>query len=158
MSRFDSPNGAVFSDDRLYRYALWRNWGEEGKRVMFVGLNPSTANEDSDDPTIRRCIGYARDWGFSGVLIGNLFAYRATRPQALGSTDRPVGDSNEYWLQTMAADADNILVCWGNHGRLLGQDEWFVSRFSSLCCLAVNLTGAPAHPLYLKKSLRPRTY
>jgi hypothetical protein len=155
---FDSPRGAVFSDDRLYRYALWRNWGDEGGRVMFVGLNPSTADETVDDPTIRRCTGYASDWGFSGLLIGNLFAYRATRPQTLRNAAQPVGNSNEKWLRNMASAANKILVCWGNHGCLLAQDEWFVSHFDRLYCLAINMTGAPAHPLYLRKSLQPHPF
>jgi hypothetical protein len=155
---FDSATVSIFSRDEHYRYALWRNWSPNAGQALFIGLNPSTADQEINDPTIRRCIAYAKNWGYGGVLVGNLFAYRATLPQNLRKTSRPVGPDNEKWLLKMASAADLVIACWGNHGSHLNQDQSIQQLLPELHCLKLNSTGAPAHPLYLKKSLRPSPF
>ena len=90
--------GARFSVDRKYRYALWRHWNGNKERnyVAFVGLNPSTADEKTDDPTIRRCMGFARSWGFNGIWMINAFAFRATKPKDMKAAIDPIGPDNDY--------------------------------------------------------------
>ena len=143
------------SKDRSYRYVLWRNWRASGKRVLFIGLNPSTADHLCDDPTIRRCIGFARAWGYDGMLVGNLFAFRSRRPDVLRKATSPIGPDNHKWLLEMASAADLHIACWGNAGRFMSQDQAVHKLFDSLHCLKLNSTGTPAHPLYLRKSLTP---
>ena len=103
---------AFFSKDRLYRYALWRIWDNELPKVLFIGLNPSTADEVKDDPTIRRCIRYALDWGYGGYLMGNIFAYRSTDPKQLKIIDNPIGIDNNYWLKKLHTEATLTIGAW----------------------------------------------
>jgi hypothetical protein len=158
LTDFSSASGAVFSADRKYRYALWRNWQGGRNRVLFVALNPSTADESGDDPTIRRCIGFARNWGFGGVLVGNLCALRATDPAMLRASRSPVGRHNARWLERLRDAADLVVLCWGNHGQATGQERAVSGLFQDPHCLGVNAGGAPSHPLYLSASLRPKPY
>jgi hypothetical protein len=155
---FESASGAVFSRDERYRYGLWRNWNPSLGKVLFIGLNPSTADHQQNDPTIRRCIAFAQHWDYGGMLVGNLFAYRATRPVDLRKASKPVGPDNEQWLLKMAAAAKLIIACWGNDGSYLSQDQSIQKLLPKLHCLKLNATGAPAHPLYLRKTLKPVPY
>jgi hypothetical protein len=155
---FESASGAVFSRDERYRYGLWRNWNLNTGKVLFIGLNPSTADHEQNDPTIRRCIAFAQRWDCGGMLVGNLFAYRATRPVDLRKARKPVGPDNEQWLLKMAAAAKLIIACWGNDGSYLSQDQSIQKLLPKLHCLKLNATGAPAHPLYLRKTLKPVPY
>lgn len=152
---FEGASGAVFSPCRSYRYALWRTWDETRPRIFFVGLNPSRADERSDDPTLRRCVGFARSWEFGGLLVGNLFAWRTPDPARLRRAPQPVGPDNDSWLAAMARAAERIVVCWGRHGSLLGRDLRFADAHDALWCIGVNLDGAPTHPLYLPANRRP---
>lgn len=97
--------GAHLSACGAYRYALRRTWDPARPAALFVGLNPSTADAERDDPTTRRCVRFARDWGFGGLLVGNLFAYRATRPRDLRAAAEPVGPENDWWLAALAREA-----------------------------------------------------
>ncbi len=153
-----SASGAAFTAGRRYRLALWRNWNSGEGRILFVGLNPSSADESRDDPTLRRCIGFARRWGYGGLLMANLFALRATRPQQLRAARDPVGDGTDRWLAWLAADAAMIVACWGNHGSMLDRDRAFSARQPRLWCLRRNRDGAPAHPLYLPGGVAPRRW
>ena len=110
---------AKLSDCRKYRYALWRTWDAEKPFVMFIGLNPSTADETEDDPTIRRCINYAKDWGYGGLCMVNLFAFRATEPNDMKNAIDPIGPENDEWLKNLSKDAGVIIGAWGNHGEFL---------------------------------------
>jgi len=97
----------IFSSCRMYRYVLWRRWNSsDPKYVMFIGLNPSTADEVNDDPTVRRFVGYAKQWGYNAVCVTNLFAYRATRPAQLKAQPEPIGSENDTWLVQLASAAD----------------------------------------------------
>jgi len=150
-----TPSGAVFSGGRTYRYALWRNWDYKADKVLFVGLNPSKANEHDNDPTIRRCIGFARAWGFGGVSVANIYAYCATHPSELFEAADPVGADNQKWLNTLCDTTSKIICCWGNHG-LDDQENLPLFKMNKpLFHLKLNKSGAPAHPLYLPKGLRP---
>jgi len=151
-------SGAVWGEDHRYRYALWRIWDEAVKPVMFIGLNPSTADEHHDDPTLRRCIGYAQDWGYGGLYMLNLFAYRATDPKVLLATPDPVGPEADLWLRKMAQRSACVVAAWGNHGTYLARNEEVCLLFPTLYCLKVNKSGQPSHPLYLPRGLEKQVY
>jgi hypothetical protein len=146
---------AIVSDNQLYRYQLSRIWDSSLPMVMFICLNPSTADHNNDDPTILKCIKYAQDWGYGGLLMGNLFAYRATEPLDMKRADDPIGPLNNHHLKLMSQQVDKIVCGWGNHGVYQDRDEKVKSMFDNLYALKINKTGSPAHPLYLKKSLIP---
>ena len=95
-------NTAKLSECRKYRFALWRTWDDSKPYVMFVGLNPSTADETTDDPTLTRCINYAKSWGFGGVCMANIFAYRATEPNDMKAATDPIGSENNDWLKKLS--------------------------------------------------------
>lgn len=92
---------AIISECGKYRYSLSRIWDENKANVLFIMLNPSTADGDVDDPTIRRCIGFAKSWGYGGIYVGNLFAYRATDPKELLKVENPIGFENIHHLMDM---------------------------------------------------------
>ena len=148
--------GAVFSRDRRYRYRLWRRWDRSRPVVAFVMLNPSTADATRDDPTIRRCIGFARRWGYGGVEIVNLFAFRATDPRALRAAHDPEGPRNAAQVRRAASTAALVLAAWGADGAVGTRGAALERRLSPrLRCLGVTRSGAPRHPLYLRSSARP---
>jgi hypothetical protein len=153
---------AVLSDCERYRYLLGREWAD-GPTAVFVMLNPSTADALTDDPTIRRCIGYAQAWGCGGLMVANLYAWRATDPDELWAADDPVGPENDahlYAAAQVAADSGGPLVgAWGANAKadriaavlnLPGMDR--------LTALAVTKAGQPRHPLYLKADLTPQPW
>ena len=103
---------AKFSACRTYRYTLWRIWGGGKRFVQFIGLNPSTADEFKNDPTVRRCIIYAKDWGFDGICMTNLFAYRSTNPAVMKKQAEPIGEENDEWLLEIASRSELIVAAW----------------------------------------------
>ena len=145
---------ATFSDCRKYRYALSRTWNGKKKTILFIGLNPSTANEKIDDPTIRRCINYAQNWGYGSLLMVNLFAYRATLPSELKNVKNPIGNDNDLHIIELSKKADIAVAAWGNEGTLLNRDKEVKKILPNLMCLKINKSGQPAHPLYQKKDLK----
>ena len=149
---------ATFSDDRIHRYTLWRIWDTDLPKVLFIGLNPSTATETKNDPTIRRCMGYAKDWGYGGYIMGNIFAYRSTDPTNLRKTNDPIGPKNDYWLQKLNEEADLSIAAWGTHGKFMNRGEQVLDLIPDLKCLRITKDGFPSHPLYLPKSLKPIPY
>jgi hypothetical protein len=90
---------------------------------MIIGLNPSTADEIDDDPTIRRCIAFAKSWGYGGLYMANLFAFRATEPADLFAANDPIGSGNDEWLCNLSKDAGVVVAAWGNHGSHLGRSR-----------------------------------
>ncbi len=148
-------NTAKFSECRKYRYALWRTWDISKPYVMFVGLNPSTADEKTDDPTLTRCINYAKSWGYGGVCMVNLFAFRATEPNVMKAAKDPMGKDNNDWLKKLANDSGLIVAAWGNDGSYLGRSKKVRELLPNLHCLNINKSGEPAHPLYQKANLLP---
>jgi hypothetical protein len=146
---------AEFSVYRTYRYALWRIWQPEAPRVLFIGLNPSTADDRLDDPTVRRCLGYARSWGYGSLALANLFAYRSTNPADLRVAADPIGPLNDRWLKDLSREADLVVAAWGNHGRLGQRWKAAAAIREKMYCLGITKLGQPCHPLYLKKSICP---
>ncbi len=146
--------GAKFSECRKYRYSLWRIWDESKGIVMFIGLNPSTADENEDDPTIRRCIKFAESWGYGGIVMCNLFAFKATQPENMKKTALPIGFDNDKHLIDWNVFAQKTIAAWGNDGSYLRRSEE-IKRMLSLHYLKLNKSGEPAHPLYLKGDLKP---
>ena len=150
--------GAEFSECRTYRYALWRIWGV-GPCAMFIGLNPSTADENTNDPTIRRCIRFATDWGFGGLYMLNLFAYRSTDPKVLVSMGDPIGPKNSEALAYYRTKCELIVAAWGAH-KLASR------RGRSVCgiicrrldCLGTTKDGSPRHPLYVRADVKPQLF
>jgi hypothetical protein len=160
--------GAYFSPCRTWRYSLTRTvpdpilsscLEEPGGTLTIVGLNPSTADETTDDPTIRRCIRFARDWGFDRLKMVNLYAYRSTDPAGLWLADDPVGPENDHYLSLAFGGSGRIIVAWGAHAR---EDrlEQFAETFHGWQFWALGLTknGAPRHPLYLRADTQPFVY
>ncbi len=149
---------AFFSECRTYRYALKRVWNKSGPNVLFVGLNPSRANENSDDPTIRRCIKFAKYWNFGGLSIVNLFAFCSHDPKDLLTAEDPIGAKNDLILKKLLSKHDTIVLVWGNNGSFLKRNEKVLKLIKNPLCLKINKNGAPAHPLYLKGNLKPIPY
>jgi len=146
---------AKLSDCRNYRFALWRTWDESKPFAMIIGLNPSTADETTDDPTLTRCINFAKSWGYGGVCMTNLFAYRATEPSKMKAQKKPIGSENDVWLAKLAKQAGIVVAAWGNDGAFLNRSTVVKSMLPNLHCLKMNKSGEPAHPLYLKADLKP---
>jgi hypothetical protein len=148
---------AVFSPCRRYRYALARTWDFDRKPALFVGLNPSTADETVDDPTIRRCIRFARDWDYGGVLMANLFAFRATDPDEMKRALDPVGERNDFWLGRLAGMAGVVVAAWGVHGAHRGRARAVIDSgaLGAYSVLGLTKDGHPRHPLYMKASSVP---
>ncbi len=143
----------IFGPDRLFRYALWRKWDDKSLEfVQFVGLNPSTANEIDNDPTIRRCIAFAKFWGYGALSMTNLFAFRATDPAKLRTCRDPIGPKNDEHLLAVATHANAIIAAWGTRGGLLNRDEKVIRLIGNLQCFGVTRDGHPKHPLYLPKT------
>jgi hypothetical protein len=151
-------SGARFSRDRRYRYRLWRRWDPSRPPIAFCMLNPSTADEKSDDPTIRRCIGFAHEWGYGGVEVVNLFALRATDPRELRDVRDPVGPRNDAYVLSAAARSALVVLAWGSHGAYRARDAKILELLSPRArLLALGWTRArqPRHPLYLRRDVRP---
>lgn len=152
-------SSAVFSPCRTYRYSLWRRWGaQEQGYAMFIGLNPSTADEVENDPTVRRCIQFAKDWGYGALCMTNLFALRATDPVAMKAHQEPIGQETDAALVALAKNAGVVVAAWGNHGSHLGRDLQVIALMPQLHCLKVTKAGQPWHPLYLSKVLKPKLF
>ena len=149
---------AILSADRKYRYVLTRIWDEAKPTVVFIGLNPSTADEETDDPTIRKCIGYAKRWGYGKLIMVNLFAFRSTDPSMLKRVEDPVGPDNGSYIQKCVSESNLVIACWGNHGKLLNRDKVLMGSLPNLVCLKRNKNGTPHHPLYLSKDITPMPY
>ena len=130
-----SKSGAVFSDCRSYRYALWRMWDGDKPLVMIIGLNPSTADEKVNDPTITRCISFARSWGYGGVCVTNLFGFRATAPTELKAHHDPIGKENDAWVHEIAKGAAITVAAWGNHGKFLNRSLEILPSLDQLHCI-----------------------
>ena len=153
------PAGAVFDRTGRYRYRLWRRWAP-GRQVLFVMLNPSTADETTNDPTIRRCAGFARSWGFASLAVVNLFALRATDPARLRAARDPVGCDNDRHIAAAAAAAHAVVVAWGMHGDLHARDRDVLALLAQHRprCLGLTRDGHPRHPLYLPARTRSRPF
>lgn len=143
---------AVISDCFEYRYVLERVWGTNTSRLLVIGLNPSTADSMVDDPTIRRCVGFAQSFGYDGLLVGNLFAARSASPTRLKQIADPVGPDNDWWLDKLQSRANRVVAAWGNGGRLNGRSSDVFCSLKNPYCFGRTKLGEPRHPLYLRGS------
>lgn len=145
---------AIFDGTGHYRYLLRRIWDADGPRVVFVMLNPSTADSERDDPTIRRCIGLARSWGFGSLEVVNLFAYRTPKPNALRTVEDPVGPENDRHLVRAVGAGAHVVVAWGNAGALFGRGAEIMPHLddaarAGIYCLGWTRANHPRHPLFV---------
>ena len=152
--------GAVFSRCGTWRYLLWRMHHPLGRLLGMGMLNPSTADEKRDDPTIARCHRLAGKLGYPGLIVWNLFAYRATDPAELRQAEEPVGPENAVAIDLALSLCHRTVLAWGNHGAMGGRGTAVTGRCmqapSRLATFGFTLRGAPRHPLYLPGDLRPR--
>ena len=144
-------SSAEMSDDGKYRYVLRRIWDLGKASCVFVGLNPSTADALVDDPTIRRCVGFATAWGCGRLTMLNLFAYRATNPYAMIHARDPIGLDNDAWLREEVG-ASIVVAAWGNDGAFLNRSYLVPQTVAAAdwMCLGVTKSGQPRHPLYVR--------
>jgi len=147
---------ALLSACGTFRYRLTRSWGP-GNQVVFIGLNPSTADAAHDDPTIRRCSAFARSWGFDGLIMLNAWAFRSTQPRELLLTPDPNGPRNNHIIRQTCRTASLVVAAWGNHCPPDRQAQ-LLKLTGPLHCIAQNSNGQPAHPLYLKSTLHPQPW
>ncbi len=158
---------ATFSDDRVYRYDLVRQWGP-GTQHVWVMLNPSTADETMDDPTIRRCINFSKSWGAGRLVVVNLYAMRATRPAKLLDVDDPEGSENAWYVRQhiTAHQTTMVIAAWGTYvdkltpktlGRLAIESMARVAH-KPVRCLGRTQSGAPRHPLYVRGDTEPEPF
>ncbi|MFA5385949.1 MAG: DUF1643 domain-containing protein [Eubacteriales bacterium] len=152
--------GAIIDNTGDYRYSLWRIWDETKPKITFIMLNGSTADAEQDDPTLRRCIGYAKAWGFGSLEVVNLFGYRTTFPTELKKAADPVGAENDSYILKAIKGASMVVVAWGSNGSFKKQDKYVLGLLKNNCvepyCIDVSKDGHPKHPLYLKADLKLR--
>lgn len=142
--------GAIFSPCRTYRYRLWRQWDSSLPWALFCGLNPSTADEAVDDPTIRREIGFAKLWGFGGLYKVNAFGYRSTDPRGLASAADPIGPDNDWSIAEAAAMCEVRIAAWGADKAVTpARVKALLAALGPCYCLGTTKAGHPKHPLYL---------
>lgn len=160
-SKGETVSEAVYSDCEQYRYLLTRLWSE-GPRVLFVMLNPSTATEVQNDPTVERCERRARALGYGGFRVTNIFAYRATDPKVMRAASDPVGPGNDRAIADSAVWADRVVCAWGNHGLFLDRGATVLDllRQTGKPLLHLGLTGSdqPRHPLYVGYDRQPEPW
>ncbi|MEO0570510.1 MAG: DUF1643 domain-containing protein [Bacteroidota bacterium] len=155
---FSSDSGAILSSNQKERFVLWRKWDDSKPTILFIGLNPSVADDVKTDPTTKRIVSHSKRWGFGRCFLMNCFAYISTNPKNL----TPSGDwqQNLKWLDTIAPFCSEVIFAWGQHPlvKTLGRDNYFQKRFPNAKCMGTNLDGSPKHPLYLPYSSKPRYY
>lgn len=155
----DAASVAEYSDCELYRYTLTRVWDPGGARALFIMLNPSTATEVQNDPTVERCERRARTLGFGAFRVLNIFAWRATDPRDMRAARDPVGPENNRAIVDSLDWADRVICAWGTHGKHLGRGpevERLLRRAGAdLYHLGLSKEGHPKHPLYIGYTVQP---
>lgn len=152
----DTIKAAVISPCGLYRYRLTRHWDGSKRALPFIMLNPSTADAEIDDPTIRRCMSFARRAELGGIIVVNLFAFRATKPETLKYTADPVGPENDAYLREIAIvsgrNSTPVVCAWGAVGWTRAPDlvRAMLREDANLVCLGQTKDGHPRHPLYVR--------
>ena len=155
----DAPSTAIYSDCENYRYSLTRVWNKDGKRVLFVMLNPSTATEVQNDPTVERCERRARTLGYGSFCVCNIFAFRATDPRVMRAQTDPIGPANDVAITNAADWADDIVCAWGTHGEHMDRGSHVEKLLRALpkplSHLGLSKAGHPKHPLYIGYKVQP---
>ncbi len=150
---------AIFSEDGAHRYRLSREWLIGAGSIAFIMLNPSTADASINDPTVKRCMGFAQDWGYKRLVVGNIFAFRTTQPYDLLRADDPIGPENDDHLIGIVEEANLVVCAWGGHGMFHSRGD-IVRRnisinapddkFRDLYALGFTKDRQPKHPLYVR--------
>ena len=143
------PSGAIFTDDRKYRYALWRIWNPTKQIRLQIGLNPSSANEVRNDPTITRGIKRASNDGFGGFIQANMYAYVSTNPNVLLGDGDFIGELNDDYIRYLTGIAGQTICGWGSFKPVFKRATQVLSMIKESYCLGVNSDGQPKHPLYI---------
>lgn len=158
----DAASVAVYSDCEAYRYELTRVWDATGEKALFVMLNPSTATEYQNDPTVERCERRARALGYGAFRVTNVFAYRATDPKVMRKVADPIGPENNNAIANGAAWADRIICAWGSHGAHLDRgasvETLLRATVKPLWHLGLTMAGQPKHPLYIGYDRQPEVW
>lgn len=165
----DTRYTATLSPDREYRYHLSRTWDVEKPTLAWIMLNPSTADETEDDPTIRRCVNFAKDWGYGSIVVGNLFALRTPDPDGLDDHPDPIGPENDDYLLEIARESDLVIAAWGTGGAKKGRQAprgpvvWAMleadpKAVTNVRALDTTKDGHPVHPLYQPKDAEPEPF
>ena len=149
------PGTAEFSPCERYRYTLSRTWDASKGTVVFVGLNPSTATHLIDDPTILRCINFAKSWGYGRYVMLNMYGFRSTDPRGLATVADSNGPDNDRWISTEVAKAAKVVVAWGSHKSTHARALHVLSMIPEPYCLGTTKGGSPRHPLYVVGSTEP---
>lgn len=148
---------AIFDETGSYRYQLGRRWQKEGPTVAFIMLNPSTADANQDDPTLRACIQFAQRWECAALSVVNLFGYRTPHPKVLRRAADPVGPENDEYVMRAVEQAERVVLGWGNFGGWLGRDRTVLNLLEAhkekIHCLQRNKSGQPRHPLYIRREV-----
>lgn len=153
---------AKISDCGKFRYILKRQWNNDKPHILFIMLNPSTADAKHDDPTLRRCMNFAAKWGYGGIEVVNLFAFRATLPRELLSAEDAVGPENDDHIREALGDTPDVLCAWGVDGAINDRDKAVLEILKAtdpndrlILCLEKTKNGHPKHPLYCAGNLKP---
>ena len=150
---------AFIDNSKKYRYMLMRQWNkDETNFVNFIMLNPSTADDKTDDPTIKSCIKLAQNWKFDGLYVTNLFALRSTDPKKLKTTKNPIGKENNKFIKKYASLCKLVVIAWGNKGTLFNRDKEVIkllNKIPEIHCIKKTKTGHPIHPLYTNRKTIP---
>lgn len=158
----NTASTALYSDCENYRYSLTRIWDKDAPRVLFVMLNPSTATEMQNDPTVERCERRARTLGYGSFCVCNIFAYRATDPKKMRAQVDPVGPENDAAIARATAWANDIVCAWGTHGAHLNRgadvEHMLRAQAKPLTHLGLSIAGHPKHPLYIGYKIQPQIW
>ena len=158
----DARSTAVYSECERYRYLLTRVWNDDAPRALFVMLNPSTATEVQNDPTVERCERRARALGFDGFAVANIFGFRATDPRVMRAAADPVGPGNDAAILELAGWAGRVICAWGTHGVHLGRGRAVEAALRGaghrLQHLGLTQGGQPKHPLYVGYGRQPQDW
>jgi len=162
FTKGDAISEATYSDCESYRYALTRVWDNTGRKVLFLMLNPSTATEVQNDPTVERCERRARTLGFGAFRVCNIFAYRATDPRDMRAAHDPVGTGNDVAILAAIDWADDVVAGWGNHGDHLSRGDAVETLLRNQPKtpkhLGLTKSGHPKHPLYIAYKTQPEAW
>ena len=154
-------NTAIFDPTKKYRYLLTRKICEKDTICTFIMLNPSTADEIENDPTVARCVKFAKVWGYGKLNVLNIFALRSTDPGGLYTIEDPVGQDNDHHIVETVRNSDLVIAAWGVHAALNDrgkQVEDLIVPYTDIHCLSVTKDGYPGHPLYLRNDSKPVLY
>ena len=153
-------SGADFDQTGKYRYKLWRIWNKDEPTILFIMLNPSTANAETDDPTIRRCLNFAKSWGYGGIEVVNLFALVSSDPEKLLTTPNSIGENNGQVILQASGRSKKIIVAWGAFREAIARGKEVIRLLDKfdIYCLGRTKSGHPKHPLYLRSDVNPVIY